>query len=92
VQLAKAEGAFVYGVDIPEKAEHIRKLGIDEFIMRCVCAFASNAADTGKPNTGSVVLVITPLPSPVAAAASQHIRAGGLTIFPRKFETFSAPN
>lgn len=32
VQLAKAEGAFVYGVDIPEKAEHIRKLGIDQFI------------------------------------------------------------
>jgi NADPH:quinone reductase-like Zn-dependent oxidoreductase len=32
VQLAKAEGVFVYGVDIPEKAEHIRKLGIDHFI------------------------------------------------------------
>jgi NADPH:quinone reductase-like Zn-dependent oxidoreductase len=32
VQLAKAEGAFVYGVDIPEKAEHIRKLGLDHFI------------------------------------------------------------
>ena len=32
VQLARAEGAFVYGVDIPEKAEHIRKLGIDQFI------------------------------------------------------------
>jgi NADPH:quinone reductase-like Zn-dependent oxidoreductase len=32
VQLAKAEGLFVYGTDIPEKAEHIRKLGIDRFI------------------------------------------------------------
>jgi NADPH:quinone reductase-like Zn-dependent oxidoreductase len=32
VQLAKAEGAFVYGMDIPEKAEHIQKLGIDQFI------------------------------------------------------------
>jgi NADPH:quinone reductase-like Zn-dependent oxidoreductase len=32
VQLAKAEGAFVYGMDIPEKAEHIRKLGLDQFI------------------------------------------------------------
>ena len=32
VQLAKSEGAFVYGVDIPEKAEHIHKLGIDKFI------------------------------------------------------------
>ena len=32
VQLAKAEGAFVYGVDIPEKAEHLRKLGVDGFI------------------------------------------------------------
>jgi NADPH:quinone reductase-like Zn-dependent oxidoreductase len=32
VQLAKGEGIFVYGTDIPEKAEHIRKLGIDRFI------------------------------------------------------------
>lgn len=32
VQLAKSEGAFVYGMDIPEKAEHIRKLGLDQFI------------------------------------------------------------
>ena len=32
VQLAKGEGAFVYGVDIPEKAEHVRKLGLDQFI------------------------------------------------------------
>ena len=32
VQLAKAEGAYVYGVDIPEKADHIRRLGIDQFI------------------------------------------------------------
>ena len=32
VQLAKSEGVFVYGVDIPEKAEHIRKLGVDKFI------------------------------------------------------------
>jgi NADPH:quinone reductase-like Zn-dependent oxidoreductase len=32
VQLAKAEGAFVYGMDIPGKAEHVQKLGIDQFI------------------------------------------------------------
>ena len=32
VQLAKAEGAYVYGVDIPEKAEYVRNLGIDQFI------------------------------------------------------------
>ncbi|MHB8856284.1 MAG: NADP-dependent oxidoreductase [Bellilinea sp.] len=32
VQLAKAEGVFVYGTDIPEKAEHSQKLGIDQFI------------------------------------------------------------
>jgi NADPH:quinone reductase-like Zn-dependent oxidoreductase len=32
VQLAKAEGLFVYGMDIPEKAEHIQKLGLDRFI------------------------------------------------------------
>ncbi len=32
VQLAKGEGLFVYGVDIPEKADHIRKLGVDQFI------------------------------------------------------------
>ena len=32
VQLAKADGVFVYGMDIPEKAQHIRKLGIDQFI------------------------------------------------------------
>jgi NADPH:quinone reductase-like Zn-dependent oxidoreductase len=32
VQLAKAEGVYIYGVDIPEKAEHIRKLGLDQFI------------------------------------------------------------
>ena len=31
-QLAKAEGAFVYGMDIPEKSTHIQKLGIDKFI------------------------------------------------------------
>ncbi|TDA66751.1 MAG: NADP-dependent oxidoreductase [Chloroflexi bacterium] len=31
-QLAKAEGVFVYGTDIPEKAEHGHKLGIDQFI------------------------------------------------------------
>ncbi|HAL17843.1 MAG TPA: NADPH:quinone reductase [Anaerolineaceae bacterium] len=31
-QLAKAEGVFVYGVDIPEKAEHAKKLGVDQFI------------------------------------------------------------
>jgi NADPH:quinone reductase-like Zn-dependent oxidoreductase len=32
VQLAKAEGVFVYGTDIPEKAVHTRKLGVDQFI------------------------------------------------------------
>lgn len=32
VQLAKAEGVFVYGTDIPEKAEHARALGVDQFI------------------------------------------------------------
>jgi NADPH:quinone reductase-like Zn-dependent oxidoreductase len=32
VQLAKAEGIFVYGTDIPEKAEHARELGVDRFI------------------------------------------------------------
>jgi len=32
LQLAKDEGAFVYGVDIPEKQEHIHKLGVDQFI------------------------------------------------------------
>jgi NADPH:quinone reductase-like Zn-dependent oxidoreductase len=32
VQLARGEGVFVYGTDIPEKAEHIQKLGIDRFI------------------------------------------------------------
>ena len=37
VQLAKSEGAFVYGMDIPEKAEHIQKLGIDHFISNQEC-------------------------------------------------------
>lgn len=32
VQLARAEGVFVYGTDIPEKAEHARALGVDHFI------------------------------------------------------------
>jgi len=32
LQLAKEEGAFVYGYDIPEKAEYIQKLGVDQFI------------------------------------------------------------
>lgn len=32
VQLAKAEGVFVYGHDIPEKAEHAKMLGVDVFI------------------------------------------------------------
>lgn len=32
VQLAKSEGAFVYGMDIPEKADHAKKLGLDQFI------------------------------------------------------------
>lgn len=32
VQLAKAEGVFVYGVDIPEKSSHSQKLGVDQFI------------------------------------------------------------
>lgn len=36
LQLAKAEGVFVYGTDIPEKAEHVRKLGIDQFISNQV--------------------------------------------------------
>ncbi len=32
VQLAKAEGVFVYGHDIPEKEEHAKLLGVDVFI------------------------------------------------------------
>jgi len=32
LQLAKAEGAFVYGFDIPEKSNYIRDLGVDHFI------------------------------------------------------------
>ena len=32
VQLAKAEGVFVYGHDIPEKEEHAKMLGVDVFI------------------------------------------------------------
>jgi NADPH:quinone reductase-like Zn-dependent oxidoreductase len=32
VQLAKAEGVFVYGHDIPEKEEHTKMLGVDVFI------------------------------------------------------------
>jgi NADPH:quinone reductase-like Zn-dependent oxidoreductase len=32
LQLAKREGAFVYGTDIPEKAEFIQGLGLDRFI------------------------------------------------------------
>ncbi len=32
VQLARAEGVFVYGVDIPEKAGHARELGVNQFI------------------------------------------------------------
>jgi len=32
LQLAKAEGVFVYGMDRPEKGEYIQKLGIDQFI------------------------------------------------------------
>jgi NADPH:quinone reductase-like Zn-dependent oxidoreductase len=32
VQLAKAEGVFIYGTDIPEKAEHARGLGVDRFV------------------------------------------------------------
>jgi NADPH:quinone reductase-like Zn-dependent oxidoreductase len=32
VQLAKAAGVYVYGTDIAEKAEHIQKLGLDQFI------------------------------------------------------------
>ena len=31
-QLAKKDGVFVYGVDIPQKAEHAKKLGVDQFI------------------------------------------------------------
>ena len=31
-QLAKAEGAFVYGVDIPQKSEHAKNIGVDRFI------------------------------------------------------------
>ncbi len=31
-QFAKIEGAYVYGTDIPEKADHVAKLGIDRFI------------------------------------------------------------
>lgn len=32
VQLAKEKDAFIYGTDIPEKAEHAKKLGVDKFI------------------------------------------------------------
>jgi NADPH:quinone reductase-like Zn-dependent oxidoreductase len=32
VQLAKSQGAYVYGTDIPEKAQFIQSLGIDRFI------------------------------------------------------------
>lgn len=32
-QLSKAEGLFVYGTDIMEKAEHGKKMGIDQFIL-----------------------------------------------------------
>jgi len=32
VQLAKEKGIYVYGVDIPEKADHILTLGLDKFI------------------------------------------------------------
>jgi NADPH:quinone reductase-like Zn-dependent oxidoreductase len=31
-QLAKTKGAYVYGTDIPEKAQHAQKLGVDRFI------------------------------------------------------------
>jgi NADPH:quinone reductase-like Zn-dependent oxidoreductase len=31
-QLAKEKGAYVYGTDIPQKAEHSQSLGIDRFI------------------------------------------------------------
>lgn len=31
-QLAKEKGIYVYGVDIPEKADHILALGLDKFI------------------------------------------------------------
>lgn len=31
-QFAKSKGAYVYGTDIPEKAEHVAGLGIDRFI------------------------------------------------------------
>jgi len=31
-QLAKRDGVFVYGTDIPQKAEHAIKLGVDQFI------------------------------------------------------------
>lgn len=31
-QLARADGVFVYGVDIPEKADHAKRLGVDRFI------------------------------------------------------------
>lgn len=32
VQLAKDKGAYVIGVDTPEKADHLRNLGVDQFI------------------------------------------------------------
>ena len=32
VQLAKRQGAYVYGTDIPEKAQFIQGLGLDQFI------------------------------------------------------------
>jgi NADPH:quinone reductase-like Zn-dependent oxidoreductase len=32
VQLAKGQGAYVYGTDIPQKAQFIKDLGIDRFI------------------------------------------------------------
>ena len=32
VQLAKAEGIYVYGYDYPVKAAHAQKIGVDRFI------------------------------------------------------------
>jgi NADPH:quinone reductase-like Zn-dependent oxidoreductase len=31
-QFAKSQGAYIYGTDIPEKAQHVSSLGIDRFI------------------------------------------------------------
>jgi len=45
VQLAKGQGAYVYGTDIPEKAQFIQGLGIDRFINAQAERFEDIVAD-----------------------------------------------